>query len=311
MSEIGQVMGAALVEQGLMAVFLESLDVMPSSRALYARTLKLWKRWLAQDGQSLTHPHPLAPLRYKRSLEARGLSELSIASYLTVLKAFYRFLEQRGVAPDITRHVKSTKRYHGFRKIPLETAEIDLLLAAIPQDTLQGARDFALIQLLLRTGLRTIEAERANLDDITTRKGRTVLRVQDKGSKNKNNFVVLTDKTLAAIEHYLSLRPAAAPSAPLFAAFKPPVMGERLSTRSIRGIVKYYFRKIGLDDKRLSAHSLRHTAGVHIMKHCRDLYTTQLFMRHKTPATTQIYLKTAEEQFRLSTAPEQWLDLAY
>ena len=46
----------------------------------------------------------------------------------------------------------------------------------------------------------------------------------------------------------------------------------------------------GFDSERLTAHSLRHTAGTTVMELTGNLYTTQKYMRHSNPATTEIYL---------------------
>ena len=95
---------------------------------------------------------------------------------------------------------------------------------------------------------------------------------------------------------------------PLFTSLSKNNLKGRLTTRSISGLAKLGLRKIGLNSPKLTAHSFRHTAAVNVLRSGADLYTTQLFMRHSDPATTQIYLKTVEEEFRLKNAPEKLLD---
>ena len=60
-------------------------------------------------------------------------------------------------------------------------------------------RDFAIVNLILRTGLRTIEVVRADVGDITFKGNRRILRVWGKGHDTKDDFVVLTDKTYLPI----------------------------------------------------------------------------------------------------------------
>ena len=55
-------------------------------------------------------------------------------------------------------------------------------------------------------------------------------------------------------------------------------------------------KEAGFNSERLTAHSLRHTAGTNAMQLTGDLYTTQQYMRHSSPATTEIYLHIDTEQ---------------
>ena len=78
----------------------------------------------------------------------------------------------------------------------------------------KSLRDFAIVNLLLRTGLRTIEAVRADVGDITFKANRRILRVWGKGHDTKDDFVVLTDKTYLPIKNYLATRKGAKANEP-------------------------------------------------------------------------------------------------
>lgn len=80
------------------------------------------------------------------------------------------------------------------------------MLASIDRSTEKGMCDFAILNLMLRTGLRGIEIVRANCRDIQTKAGVDVLYVQGKGRASKDNFVVLTPKALSPIAAYLEKR---------------------------------------------------------------------------------------------------------
>ena len=127
-------------------------------------------------------------------------------------------------------------------------------------ETEAGMRDFALLNLMLRTGLRDIEVVRADCGDIQTVSGVDVLYIQGKGRPGKDNYVVLTESALAPIRDYLGMRDDSRGSSPLFTSVARRNSGERLTTRSVSRIVKEAMRKIGIDDPRYTAHSLRHTA---------------------------------------------------
>ena len=60
-------------------------------------------------------------------------------------------------------------------------------------------------------------------------------------------------------------------------------------TRSIRGIIKEYLRRINIDDSHYSAHSLRHSFATNLIKNGGSLEEAQLILRHKELSTTMIY----------------------
>ncbi len=172
-------------------------------------------------------------------------------------------------------------------------------------------RDFAIVNLILRTGLRTIEVVRADVGDITFKGGRRILRVWGKGHDTKDDFVVLTDKTFEPIKRYLDTRKGAKPTEPLFSSDSHRNSGERLTTRTISGLCKGGLKAIGLDGREFTAHSLRHTTAVTILKNGGDLTQAQNVLRHTSPTTTQIYVESIKEELRLQNAPEALIDAAF
>jgi len=91
-------------------------------------------------------------------------------------------------------------------KDPLTVDDVSGLLGSIDRSTIEGKRDYALINLLIRTGLRTIETIRADVGDIRQASGETVLSVQGKGRDEKDELVILTPPSLNPIREYLTAR---------------------------------------------------------------------------------------------------------
>ena len=112
---------------------------------------------------------------------------------------------------------------------------------------------------MLRTGLRTIEIIRADIEDIRQQSGEAILWIHGKGRDSKNEFVLLTHEALKPIYEYLQARGRVKEPGPLFVSLSDRNRNKRLTTRSIRRIVKEHLRDICLDSDRLTAHSLRHT----------------------------------------------------
>ena len=288
--------------------FINSQDVKQSSKLLYRRTLKQFFNWVAKKGYSLSVIARPELLEYKEELLASGMSSLTVGSYITSVRRFYEWSEANKFYPNIAKGIKSPKRKQQFKKQPLLPSQAKELLKYYQGKAL---RDYAIINLLLRTGLRTVEIMRAKVEDITYKGSQRVLLVQGKGRDEKDNFVLLTDKTYKPIEAYLATRPTATPTEPLFISNSNNSSGDTLTTRSISYIAKEGLKAIGLNEKAFTAHSLRHTTAVNILRAGGSLETAQFTLRHSNPATTQIYTATLNEERRLQNSGEALLDNLY
>lgn len=292
----------------LLSYFVSTQDVKESSRKLYSRTLKLFFEWVEQKGKVIAGLTRTDIIEYKEDLFGKGLSSLSVASYLTSLRKFYEWAEAEKLYPNIVKGVKTPRRVQTFKKQHLTEEKSGELLSHFESLSL---RDFAIVNLILRTGLRTIEVVRADVGDITFKGGRRILRVWGKGHDTKDDFVVLTDKTFEPIKRYLDTRKGAKPTEPLFSSDSHRNSGERLTTRTISGLCKGGLKAIGLDGREFTAHSLRHTTAVTILKNGGDLTQAQNVLRHTSPTTTQIYVESIKEELRLQNAPEALIDAAF
>jgi integrase/recombinase XerC/integrase/recombinase XerD len=172
----------------------------------------------------------------------------------------------------------------------------------------KSLRDYAIVNLILRTGLRTIEVIRADIGDIKHKRGRRILKVWGKGFDDKDNLVILGDATWNPIQEYLNSRGKAKKDEPLFITDGKGHRGARMSTRSVQYVCKEAMKAIGLEGHEYSAHSLRHTTAVLILKNGGDWQDVQRVLRHASPSTSQIYTATIEEEVRLDRNPEGILD---
>jgi integrase/recombinase XerC/integrase/recombinase XerD len=313
--EIVKIGGEAIAATGkggdwkaILAFFVATQDVKESSRSLYARTLKLFFEWVESKGKAIDDLTRTDILEYKDDLFSKGLSSLSVASYLTSLRKFYEWAESEKFYPNIAKGVRTPRRVQAFKKQHLSEDKSVELLQHFQSMSL---RDYAIVNLILRTGLRTIEVIRANVGDITFKGGRRILRVWGKGHDTKDDFVVLTEKAYEPIANYLKTRKGAKAGEPLFTSGSHRNTGERLTTRSISRLCKEGLKAIGLDGREFTAHSLRHTTAVAILKSGGSISDAQAVLRHTSPATTQIYTESIKEELRLETAPEALLDKVF
>lgn len=294
--------------QMVLAAFIASQDVRESSRDLYLKSLKLFFQWVENTGREIAALTRVDILEYKDDLLKRGLSSLTIAGYLTAIRRFYEWAESERLSPNIAKNIKTPRRVQAFKKQHLTDQKSSELLEHFKEISL---RDYAIVNLILRTGLRTIEVVRANIEDITLKGEKRVLKVWGKGRDSKDDFVVLTDKAYQPIANYLATRKGARSGEPLFISNSHRNTGERLTTRTISSLCKEGLKAIGLDSREYTAHSLRHTTAVAILKQGGDISQAQAVLRHTTPTTTQIYTESIKEELRLAHAPEALLDFAF
>lgn len=307
--------------------YLRSVDAKDSTRATYRKALECFDKWLDGRGDDLADLSREDILAYKDSLLKANKSALTVNLYLSALRGFFKWAEGESLCRDISNGVGSVRaKKDTFRRMHLENGQgAQLLTEAYLTKTVRGVnegvtrklnsneeiismRNYAMLNLMLRTGLRTIEVSRADVGDICHKKGRRILKVWGKGHSEKDDFVVLTDEAYLPIKDYLSMRPGAQAAEPLFCAAGLGHNGNRMSTRTIQNICKEHLRAIGLDGHEYSAHSLRHTTGTQILLNGGTMLDVQNVLRHASPATSQIYVNTVMEDKRLDDASEQLLD---
>lgn len=288
----------------LVRAFLQEQDISERSRQTYGRSLVAWLRWLRDTGRDSRLGTLVREdvLQYKTALLEAGKSPATVSTYLVAVRRLYEWLEGRKLYPNISRGIKGAKSPKGHRKDVLTEAQLREVLDSTRAQSLEGLRDFALINLAARTGLRTIEIARVLVEDIRQESGTTVLWVQGKGRDSKDEYVILTPEAEKPIRDYLAARREREDSSPLFASHSQRNRGQALTTRSISRIIKTSFRRVGLDSKRLTAHSLRHTAVTLAAKNGASLEQTMAMARHQDSRTTLVYYRNLK---RLDDAAER------
>lgn len=300
--------------------FAKSQDVADTSRELYRRTVTGFFDWVTSTGRTISALTLADVIAYKDELLKGGKSSLTVASYVNSIRRFYTWAEANKIYPNIAHGVHAPKRKQEFRKRPLSVAKVGELLR---YEQTTNPRDYAIINLMARTGLRCVEVVRANIEDITYIGEHRVLMVQGKGHTEKDDFVQLPDAAFNPIRDYLNTRKGEPKTAPLFTSTSNHTAKDttdgtdkdynprRLTTRTVSAIAKKGLQSVGLDDKVFTAHSLRHTAGTNILRAGGTIEQAQYMLRHTNPATTQIYTATIRNERRLENGGETLLDKLY
>lgn len=282
--------------ENLISNFSAYLDIRKDSVRTYEKGIKSFLSFLRNNGLL---PNRQAVISWRESLK-KDHKPTTIKTYLSGLRRFFSWLTSTGIIKEISpcQGVKNIKQEAGYKKDCLTKSQAKELLESINTESLAGKRNYAMLALMLGTGLRDIEVARAKISDLQTISGQSALAILGKG-RDSQEYIKIAPQVERAIRLYLMERGETDRDAPLFASISNRnAKGLAMTTRSISRIVKEQLKAIGLDSERLTAHSLRHTAATLHLKAGGTLEETQQLLRHKSITTTMIYTHHLEWENR-------------
>ena len=222
----------------------------------------------------------------------------TVKQYLQSVRQFFSWTAANGYYPNIAANIHAPKvRQDAHKKEALTATDVLAIEQSIDTTTEQGKRLLAMYLLAVNAGLRTIELSRANIKDIEVKHGNACLYIWGKGHAEADTKKPLAPQVYDAIRDYINSRTdRPTKESPLFVATGNRSGGKRLATTTISTMLKRAMQAAGYDSERLTAHSLRHTAGTNAQEITGNLYLTQQYMRHASPTTTEIYLHVDTER---------------
>ncbi len=284
--------------------FLEMLTV---ERGAAANTIESYSRDLA-DFAAYTLARKRPPEKadsamikgYLKKLSGAGMAPSTSARRLSALRQFFKFLHGEGVRDDDPSSIIDSPRQG--RSLPkyLSEDEVEALLdKAAEKEGAEGIRLVAMLELLYATGLRVSELVGLPLAALS-RDGRLLI-VRGKGDKER--MVPLSEPARDAVETYKQKAREG------FLPKGRKALGERwlFPSRSKQGhltrarfaqLMKELAVEVGIDQRRVSPHVLRHSFASHLLAHGADLRSLQQMLGHADIATTQIYTHVLEERLR-------------
>ena len=246
--------------------------------------------------------------------------------YLQTVRQFFKWTAAAGIYPNIAENIHLPKiRQNTHRKAALLPADVLKIENSIKDHTQQkielakqaakdtqgrsqrateqGKRALALYTLAVNAGLRCVELSRANVKDLERIGNTYFLYIWGKGHAEADQRKALAPEVVSIVLDYLQERKdKLTPNSPLFVSTGNRSQSQRLAPGTISTILKGELIRAGYNSERITAHSLRHTAGTNVQTLTNDLFITQHYMRHENPATTEIYLHTNTEQAEAETA---------
>ncbi len=212
---------------------------------------------------------------------------------VTGLRSLLGFLHVDGVVTEsLTAAVPSVAgwRLAGLPRA-LEPGQVRALLASCDRRSAHGRRDFAILTLLARLGLRRGEVAGLRLDQIDWRSGELVIL----GKGGRPGRLPLPADVGEAVAGYLRRgRPSSAEGRCVFVRVKAP--HRPLTPGGVTNVVIAAGRRAGLGD--VTAHRLRHSAATELLRAGAPLEEISQLLRHRRPLTTAIYAKVDREALR-------------
>jgi site-specific recombinase XerD len=211
------------------------------------------------------------------------------AKLLTVaLRSFFQYARYRGaVARDLAAAVPAVANW-SMPSIPRAIGEepIRQLLASFDRRTPIGRRDYAIVLLLARLGLRANEVSGLELEDIHWQVGQVSVR----GKRGHRTVLPLPADVGAAMAAYLRHGRPRSTSRRVFLRSKAPIQGF-LGQCAIGSLVRHALQRAGLTAPTTGAHQFRHALATRMLRHGASLTEIGEILRHRSPETTMIYAK--------------------
>lgn len=269
----------------------------PHTISSYLRDLGEFRAWLASErlpddvrrldaallcrfatSRCVTHTEAGRPKR------AASVDKLKMS-----LRAFFRYLVDAGA---ISTNPSRVLKYRRDNRVPEVLSEIErerLQSALGTAEGWRGARDAAILALLLGTGMRLANLVELDEADVSI-SDRTVLlrRLKGGGAVRK----ALSDSATERLKTWTQARAAlGAPGPALFVS----AQRRRLSSRQIQVVVRKRLREAGIE-RRLTVHALRHDFASRLYARTKDLLLVQRAMDHRSVASTLVYARVADER---------------
>lgn len=216
------------------------------------------------------------------------ISPRSVARIISGIKSFFRFLvldDYIELDPTALIEVPTV----GFKlPVVLSIEEIDNLLSVIDLSTVEGTRNYAIIETLYSCGLRVSELTGLKFSDLFFDQG--FIRVEGKGSKQR--LVPISEIAIQKINNYLLYRKQIQVKKGyediVFQTTKGRSSGTGISRIMVFHFIKQYAEAAGIK-KEVSPHTFRHSCATHLLERGADIRVIQEMLGHEKIATTEIY----------------------
>lgn len=228
-------------------------------------------------------------------LAAKTNTRFSLQQVVASLRTYLRWKHAEGLLRSPLHEQIDSPRCYRLERLPraLPWAQLAALLRSIERTTPMGLRDFTILFLAARYGLRSCELVALKLEDFDWRTG--TIRIQQ--SKTKQTLLLpLTDEAGDIVARYLREARPASPHRTVFLRERAP-MGPLLAT-AVHDILESQVRRSGLPIKTTGTHMLRHSFAVHLLRQGVSTKHIGDALGHRNVESTGVYLRLDVDDLR-------------
>lgn len=259
----------------------------------YIKDLEHFEAFVLERGaKDLTDVSNTDIVSYVMEMKKEDKSRSTVNRKLTSIRTFYKFLVKEGkIKENPAENIKSPR----IEKKEIEYLSIDDVdkLMTLPDETIKGKRDRAMLELIYATGIRASELIDMKLDDCNMRMG----FVKCSGEHSKARIIPIGRPARMALETYIyDVRPAmlrGGDSDSLFLNY----VGEPMTRQGLWKILKEYGEEAGFKIK-LTPQVIRNSFAVHMLQNGADIKSIQELMGHEDIAATQAYLAVTKNRIK-------------
>ena len=259
--------------------FLEYLDVSEITLNSYRKGINNFLCYLQRN--NIKYPTRANFKAYREELK-NNRSINTTNTYLTCVRAFFKYLEINNIYQNITKDVKNLKT----SSVPKHQV-LDIEESKYIYNNLESKRDKLLFGLAITTGLRASEIAYAKIENIKEYNGEIVLFVKSKKRDDESEYSKLSDQVLRDLKNYIGERK----SGYIFTSTSNHNKNNGVTPKTIRKIVKDILKKFGIDEDGFSCHSLRRSTATISYNQGADIVAIQQALHHKSIATTRRYIQ--------------------
>src|SRR5215472_11345909 len=219
---------------------------------------------------------------------ASAIQSKRVQLMTTALRSFLRFARYRGdIEKDLAACIPAVANWKQStlpRALPPD--QVEQVLNSVKRKTAIGRRDYAILLILARLGLRAGEIRTLTLEDLDWKEGLMTVR----GKAGRFSQLPLPRDVGAAIADYLRHGRATTNSRCVFLRAKAPTGGFQ-GPSGVGSMVRHALERAGIDSPRKGAHQFRHALACQMLKQGASLSEIGELLRHRSPQTTAIYAK--------------------
>jgi site-specific recombinase XerD len=208
---------------------------------------------------------------------------------VAALRSFFRFLHFQGeIETDLAPALPAVANW-ALSSLPkyISAGAIQRVLDQCDRQTAVGRRNYAVLLLLARFGMRGGEVLRLNLEDIDWHNARIIIRASKGPSWTQ---LPLTPEVGKAIARYLRHDRPRCDCRRVFLRARAPYIALS-DTQAITSLVRRALKKAGIESARKGAHLLRHSLATDMLRHGASLNEIGELLRHRSPNSTAVYAK--------------------